>query len=104
MKNKVLKGLMFIIVWGVIYWITVSDFWFISFLVAYLIISAVDKDTLLQIVKGFDKNDETLFGSVKDLYEEVQILKGDKESLKNELQKLQNQISELKQANGDENR
>lgn len=97
MKYKILKGLLFLIAWGVIYWITVSNFWFISFLVAYLIIYAVDKDTLLHIVKEFDKNHDTLFGSVKDLYEEVQILKDDKESLKNELQILQNQISELKQ-------
>ncbi|MFW2056270.1 hypothetical protein [Acinetobacter haemolyticus] len=95
MKNKILKIVIFLITWGIIYWITASNFWFISLLFAYLLVYAVGKDALIFLANEFDKNHNALADNVRDLYEQVEELKGDKEALVREVQELQNKLSEI---------
>ncbi|MFW1748092.1 hypothetical protein [Acinetobacter sp. NyZ410] len=98
MKHKILKIVIFLVVWAIIYWIVESNFWFISFLFAYLFVYSIGKDSLIFLANEFDKNHNALADNVRDLYEEVQNLKQDKEALEIEVYELKNQISEINQS------
>ncbi|WPO68782.1 hypothetical protein SDC64_07640 [Acinetobacter haemolyticus] len=95
MKNKILKIAIFFLTWGIIYWITASNFWFISLLFAYLLVYSIGKDSLLFLASEFDKNHNALVDNVRDLALEVQMLKEDKETLNDEIQNLREQLSEI---------
>ncbi|MGL6034942.1 MAG: hypothetical protein ACRC0N_07750 [Acinetobacter johnsonii] len=96
MKNKIINGVLFLIAWGVIYWITSSNFWFISFLFAYIFVYSIGKDSLIFLANEFDKNHNALADNVRSLYDEIQFLKDENETFKEKILDLENQISSNK--------
>lgn len=95
MKNKILKFIVFLFVWALIYWISKGNFGVISLLFACLFIYTVDKNALIFLANEFDKNHNSLADNVRELYEEIRFLKEDKEKLENEVQELRDSINEL---------
>ena len=95
MKNKILKFIIFLLAWALIYWVSSGNFGVISLLFSCLFVYAVDKNSLTFLANEFDKNHNALADNVRDLYEEIRFLKEDKETLENEIQDLRDIISEL---------
>lgn len=95
MKNHILKLIIFLALWGFIYWISKENFGVLSFLIAYLFVYSIGKDALLFLAKEFDNNHNALAANVMDLSEKVELLTDENNSLKEEVENLKNLISDL---------
>lgn len=95
MKNKLLKLIIFLLVWAFIYWISNTNFGVISFLLACLFVYTVNKDALIFLAKEFDKNHNALADNVKELYGRLETLEDENNDLKQEITDLTERISDL---------
>ena len=94
-KNKLLKLIIFLLVWAFIYWISNTNFGVISFLLACLFVYTVNKDALIFLAKEFDKNHNALADNVKELYGRLETLEDENNDLKQEITDLTERISDL---------
>jgi cell division protein FtsB len=95
MKKRILNALVFLVAWGLIYWVTSSNFWFISFLFAYIFVYSVGREALIFLANEFDKNHNALADNVRELYDRLETLENENEDFRQEIIDLSEKISNL---------
>lgn len=96
-EKKLIKLLVFILVWALLYWFTTGDFGAIAFLLAYIIAYSVGENALLFLANEFDKNHNSLIDNFRALHERLELLESENTDLRQELNSLYERVSELEE-------
>lgn len=96
MKNKIIKFVIFLALWGFLYWLTTWSYGAIAFLLALLFTHPSNSEALLFLAKQFDANHNNLADVVSRLESEIELLSSDYRDLQSRYDDLQDEISEIK--------
>lgn len=97
MKNKIIKFILFLVVWALIYWLAKGNFGVIAFLFACLFVYSVDKNALIFLANEFDKNHNALADNLRELQQELESIKSENSELQGEIRELRDDVSEIEQ-------
>ncbi|MDD9317197.1 hypothetical protein [Acinetobacter lactucae] len=92
MKKYILKVVVFLVAWAIIYFISDNNFAAVSFFIAILFVNSINKDALILLANEFDHNHNNLANVVNDLKDRMELLEDENEKMKFEIDQITRKI------------